>query len=84
MSKRARRARKAQYQEQQNNHDVIEFSRFKRRENRVKILPKNLAQEDYLALLDDPRKNIVFATGPAGTGKTNDCRASSHSSAESW
>lgn len=70
MSKRARRARKAQYQEQQNNHDVIEFSRFKRRENRVKILPKNLAQEDYLALLDDPRKNIVFATGPAGTGKT--------------
>ena len=70
MSKRARRARKAQYQEQQGRYEVIDFAKFKRRENRVKILPKNLAQEDYLALLDDPRRNIVFATGPAGTGKT--------------
>lgn len=70
MSKAKRRARKAQYQEQQNQHQVIDFSRFKRRENRVKILPKNLAQEDYLALLDNPNKDIVFASGPAGTGKT--------------
>lgn len=70
MSKRTRRARKAQYLEQQNNHEVIDFSRFKKRENRVNILPKNLAQEDYLALLDNPHKDIVFATGPAGTGKT--------------
>lgn len=68
MSKSRRRARKAQYNEPQNQ--VIDFSRFKRRETKVKILPKNLAQEDYLALLDDPRKDIVFATGPAGTGKT--------------
>lgn len=68
MSKNRRRARKAQYLEQQNQ--VIDFSQFKRRENRVHILPKNLAQEDYLALLDDPHKDIVFATGPAGTGKT--------------
>lgn len=70
MSKRARRARKAQYLDQKNQHEVIDFGRFKRRENRVKILPKNLTQEDYLALLDNPDKNIVFATGPAGTGKT--------------
>jgi len=70
VSKAKRRARKAQYQEQQNQHQVIDFSRFKQRENRVKILPKNLAQEDYLALLDNPGKDIVFATGPAGTGKT--------------
>lgn len=68
MSKNRKRARKAQYQEQQNQ--VIDFSKFKKRENRVKILPKNLAQEDYLALLDNPSKNIVFSTGPAGTGKT--------------
>lgn len=71
MSKSRRRARKAQYQEQQvNQHQVIDFSRFKKRENRVKILPKNLAQEDYLALLDDSSKDIIFSTGPAGTGKT--------------
>ena len=69
MSKNRRRARKAQYIEQQ-ERQVIDFSKFKKRENRVKILPKNLAQEDYLALLDDPSKDIIFATGPAGTGKT--------------
>jgi phosphate starvation-inducible PhoH-like protein len=69
VSRNKRRARKAQYQEQQDQR-VIDFSKFKKRENRVKILPKNLAQEDYLALLDDPSKDIVFATGPAGTGKT--------------
>ena len=69
MSKKARRARKAQFNEQQ-EHQVIDFARFKKRENKVTILPKNLAQEDYLALLDDPLKDIVFATGPAGTGKT--------------
>ena len=69
MSRNKRRARKAQYQEQQDQR-VIDFSKFKKRENRVKILPKNLAQEDYLALLDDPSKDIIFASGPAGTGKT--------------
>jgi len=69
VSKKARRARKAQFNEQQ-EHQVIDFARFKKRENKVTILPKNLAQEDYLALLDNPQKDIVFATGPAGTGKT--------------
>jgi len=69
VSRNKRRARKAQYQEQQDQR-VIDFSKFKKRENRVKILPKNLAQEDYLALLDDPSKDIIFASGPAGTGKT--------------
>lgn len=69
MSKRIRRARSAQYTKEPQNQ-IIDFSQFKRRESRVKILPKNLAQEDYLALLDDPHKDIVFASGPAGTGKT--------------
>lgn len=42
----------------------------KERQKQVEILPKNIRQEDYLALLEDPRKSIVFAIGPAGTGKT--------------
>lgn len=42
----------------------------KERQGQVEILPKNLRQEDYLALLEDPRRYIVFAIGPAGTGKT--------------
>lgn len=71
MSKKVKRARKAQYLEQQEQSQVIEISKFrKQRENKVKILPRNLAQEDYLALLDNPTKDIIFATGPAGTGKT--------------
>jgi phosphate starvation-inducible PhoH-like protein len=37
---------------------------------RVQLYPKNLNQEDYLFKLNDPNKMIVFATGPAGTGKT--------------
>jgi phosphate starvation-inducible PhoH-like protein len=37
---------------------------------RVQLYPKNLNQEDYLFKLNDPKKMIVFATGPAGTGKT--------------
>jgi phosphate starvation-inducible PhoH-like protein len=69
VSKNRRRARKAQYIEPQQTQ-VIEFSKFKQRENRVIILPKNLTQEDYLALIDNPQKDIIFATGPAGTGKT--------------
>jgi phosphate starvation-inducible PhoH-like protein len=34
------------------------------------LLPKTLNQESYINLLTDPSKLIVFATGPAGTGKT--------------
>ena len=37
------------------------------------ILPRNVAQEDYMYQLADPDNNIVFAIGPAGTGKTLLC-----------
>ena len=37
---------------------------------RVEIMPRNLRQEDYLAHLENPKKDMVFALGPAGTGKT--------------
>jgi len=37
------------------------------------ILPRNVAQEDYMYQLADPNNNIVFAIGPAGTGKTLLC-----------
>ena len=42
----------------------------KNRSHRVEIIPKNLRQEDYLVELEDNNKHIVFAIGPAGTGKT--------------
>ena len=37
------------------------------------ILPRNVSQEDYLYQLANPDNNIVFAIGPAGTGKTLLC-----------
>jgi phosphate starvation-inducible PhoH-like protein len=38
--------------------------------SRVEIVPRNLAQEEYLEMLRDENKAIVFAMGAAGTGKT--------------
>ena len=37
---------------------------------RINITPKNFSQEIYLKMLDMENKHIVFAIGPAGTGKT--------------
>ena len=44
--------------------------RLDEKRRRVQIYPKNLSQENYLLKLNDPQKMIVFAIGPAGTGKT--------------
>jgi len=40
------------------------------KKNQVNILPRNLNQEQYVLKLLDPKKDIVFGIGPAGTGKT--------------
>lgn len=40
------------------------------RRKKVQIIPRNIAQETYVDLLEDETKSIIFATGPAGTGKT--------------
>lgn len=42
---------------------------FHQRRN-VELIPKSLHQEQYIDLLTDPTQLVVFATGPAGTGKT--------------
>lgn len=36
----------------------------------VRLLPRNIAQEDYIYALASPDNHIVFAVGSAGTGKT--------------
>jgi len=41
-----------------------------RQRKKVELIPKSLNQETYIDLLTDPQKLIIFATGPAGTGKT--------------
>ena len=70
MAKRARKTKKQQHQHQNQTNDVISVSAYRRRQKHVQIIPKNLLQEDYLEMLDDSNKAIVFAMGPAGTGKT--------------
>ena len=40
------------------------------RSKQVILLPKTLKQEEYIDLLLDTSRLIIFATGPAGTGKT--------------
>lgn len=55
---------------------VINLNHFREREGkpskykRIEITPRNLRQEDYLAQLENTQKDMVFAFGPAGTGKT--------------
>jgi phosphate starvation-inducible PhoH-like protein len=50
--------------------NLIEIKQYLKRKPQVQIIPRNTAQESYLELLKNPRKFIVFAVGPAGTGKT--------------
>jgi phosphate starvation-inducible PhoH-like protein len=40
------------------------------RATQVNIVPRNFKQDDLLESLTNPDNNIVFTTGPAGTGKT--------------
>jgi phosphate starvation-inducible PhoH-like protein len=58
----------------QSNVNVIEFQQFHvklpQKKQFVRITPRNLNQKHYLSKLEDQDKNIVFAIGPAGTGKT--------------
>lgn len=37
---------------------------------KVELIPKSFNQETYIDLLENESRKIIFATGPAGTGKT--------------
>ncbi len=51
--------------------NVIDFhAHIPAKKQRVTLLPRNKNQETYLFKLHDDSKNILFAIGPAGTGKT--------------
>lgn len=52
------------------DNTVVSFNNYVQQRKSVQLIPKSLNQEDYISLLLDNEKNIVFATGPAGTGKT--------------
>jgi phosphate starvation-inducible PhoH-like protein len=56
--------------DQEVSNNVIGIEKYIQNKKNVILLPKNLKQEEYIDLLTDPKKLIIFATGPAGTGKT--------------
>lgn len=59
------------YQAEAVENNVVSLNTYYNSKKRqVHLLPKTLNQEAYINLLTDPAKIIVFATGPAGTGKT--------------
>ena len=53
-----------------NSNGAINFNDYKKFNKRIELIPRNRRQEDYIADLLNPNLSIVFATGPAGTGKT--------------
>jgi len=66
-----RKRKKAAKMAVEQNQNVLQFNKFlPQKKNRVTIYPKNLNQEDYLLKIQDESKDIIFAIGPAGTGKT--------------
>jgi phosphate starvation-inducible PhoH-like protein len=69
LSKRRNRAY-AQESEVVNDNNTIRFNSYAQYKKAVNLIPKSLKQEEYIDLLTDPDRTIVFATGPAGTGKT--------------
>jgi phosphate starvation-inducible protein PhoH and related proteins len=67
LSKQRRRAQTAQLVAVNN---VSNFNDYVTRTKKIHLVPKSLNQEKYIDLLNDSSKLIIFAAGPAGTGKT--------------
>jgi|TARA_B100001094_G_scaffold329182_1_gene391368 phosphate starvation-inducible PhoH-like protein len=63
----AKRARKSK-----NFHNnVVQINNYlPEKQKVVKIIPRNRSQEQYMLTLANPKKDVVFGIGPAGTGKT--------------
>ena len=61
--------RKTREKRVSNGNNVIEINTFQKKST-VQLLPRNRHQETYILKLLDDSKSIVFAIGPAGTGKT--------------
>jgi len=70
LSRKSSNRRELQAQMVVDNKIVSLNTYYSSKKRQVHLLPKTLNQETYVNLLTDPTKIIVFATGPAGTGKT--------------
>lgn len=68
MSKKQRRLQRNDKVQQPDN--TINYGNYNKFNKKIQIVPRNRNQEDYVCSLYDYNKSIIFATGPAGTGKT--------------
>lgn len=73
MSRKKRKEREFKTQIRENhNLKIIKGGQVEiiSRATQVSIIPRNFKQDDLISSLANPENNIVFTTGPAGTGKT--------------
>ena len=73
MSRKKRKEREFKTQIRENrNLKIIKGGQIEtiHRQKTVNIVPRNFKQDDLLESLTNPNNNIIFTTGPAGTGKT--------------
>lgn len=68
--KRTQQHQNPQYDPRFDSNVINIDQKLQRKRRHIQVYPKNLNQESYLLKLNDPEKMIVFAIGPAGTGKT--------------
>ena len=52
------------------SNNTTNFDTYQKQRKPIQLIPKSRNQETYVDLLENPQRLIVFATGPAGTGKT--------------
>jgi phosphate starvation-inducible PhoH-like protein len=67
-SKKKQKCNKYRNQEQARDHLTVVDTSFERA--LPKVVPRNRNQDELLGFLEDDSVNVVFAVGPAGTGKT--------------
>lgn len=76
MAKKLRGSNRAEIKTRYNvngnlKENIVDLNSYRKpTKQKVLLLPKNIAQEAYIDALENPRVDIVFATGPAGTGKS--------------
>ena len=80
LTRRLKRSSRANPREDRNyenprssRNNVIELDQFSTKstkQKKVELIPRNINQEKYIEHLENPNINIVFAVGPAGTGKS--------------
>lgn len=78
LNRKLKRSNRANPREDRNMHkdkhvrnNIVELDQFNgQTKQKIQLLPRNLNQELLVDHLENPHVNIVFAVGPAGTGKS--------------